>query len=673
MREKWVYLGYGLNGVQGLLEMRCPPSLCAQKPGGPMRAVAMLFCLVLVVFSLSQTQATIIHTPGGSSTVQGRISGAASSDAIVTFFVHNHMDHADTIDLKILDELGWNINPTSCELILTSGEMDCVDLTVSIPYVPVGITDKLWATAVSRADPGTRDSASFTVTCHALAQGVEVTAGGNETGYADSSVLVTFYVQNVGTVIDSYSVDISDIEDWDIDPLHLDLVLEPAEAESLDFIVSIPYVPLGTSNLVGLVAVSKSNPSVFDVAGLTVTCTAFKEAVSVTAGDDQAGPTVSEIEVTFYVENTGIVSETYDLDITDPLSWVTSPLHYELTLDPGELDSLQLLAFIPDVPVETATQVRLDALSQANPYVGDSDSLTITCDNYRISITEIADVPNDQGRQVRAQWLSFTDSDSSLKHFTIFRRIDTLLTTRPSEWNASEITESVKGLVYPPGEWEVVSTIPAYGETLYATVVPTLKDSSISGGIYYSVFFVRAGTDNPYVYYDSPIDSGYSLDNLSPSPPTGLFASHEPAVTRLSWNSTLAPDFDYYTVYRDTLSGFAPGSGTILSYTIDTSFIDSTAQVGRAYYYLTSATDFSGNESNPSNEAMGIRYITGDMNADGLVNPEDVVLLLNYLFRNGPPPPPLEAGDFNCDGEVSPPDVVVMLNYLFRGGPPASC
>jgi hypothetical protein len=50
-----------------------------------------------------------------------------------------------------------------------------------------------------------------------------------------------------------------------------------------------------------------------------------------------------------------------------------------------------------------------------------------------------------------------------------------------------------------------------------------------------------------------------------------------------------------------------------------------------------------------------------------------VVLLLNYLFRNGAAPQPLEAGDFNCDGMVSPPDVVVMLNYLFRDGPPPSC
>jgi hypothetical protein len=188
--------------------------------------------------------------------------------------------------------------------------------------------------------------------------------------------------------------------------------------------------------------------------------------------------------------------------------------------------------------------------------------------------------------------------------------------------------------------------------------------------MYWSVFFIRAGTDNPVVYFDSPVDSGYSLDNLSPSPPTGLFASHEPAVTRLTWSMTTALDFDYYTIYRDTASGFTPDPSNRLGYTIDTTFFDSTAELGRTYYYLASATDFSGNESDPSNEATGVRYVTGDCNGDGSVDPGDVVFLINYLFRDGSPPQPVGAGDVNCDGEVNPGDVVYLINYLFRDGPP---
>ena len=60
----------------------------------------------------------------------------------------------------------------------------------------------------------------------------------------------------------------------------------------------------------------------------------------------------------------------------------------------------------------------------------------------------------------------------------------------------------------------------------------------------------------------------------------------------------------------------------------------------------------------------------GDANGDGIIGPGDVVYLINYLFRSGPAPDPLERGDCNCDGEVGPGDVVYLINYLFRYGPP---
>ncbi|NIM98790.1 MAG: hypothetical protein GTO24_12130 [candidate division Zixibacteria bacterium] len=63
-------------------------------------------------------------------------------------------------------------------------------------------------------------------------------------------------------------------------------------------------------------------------------------------------------------------------------------------------------------------------------------------------------------------------------------------------------------------------------------------------------------------------------------------------------------------------------------------------------------------------------FIPGDANGDMLVDPADVVYLINYLFRAGLPPYRPEAGDANCDGQVAPDDVVYLINYLFRGGPP---
>ena len=285
-----------------------------------------------------------------------------------------------------------------------------------------------------------------------------------------------------------------------------------------------------------------------------------------------------------------------------------------------------------------------------------------------ITITKISDVGNDQGKQVRIDWSSFFCNDTLVTHFTIFRKIDTLLVS--SLGVNSEIFSSGD---YPPGQWEMLGTYPAYGETLYSATVPTLKDSTITEGMYWSLFFVRAGTNNPINYFDSPVDSGYSVDNLAPSTPIGLFASHQPTRTKLTWVRSSDSDFDYYTIYRDTVSGFMPNSSNRLGFTIDTTFFDTTPPWGITYYYRVSATDFSGNESNPSDPAEIIHYITGDANSGGVIEIGDIVYLITYLYKNGPAPIPLQAGDASCNGVVDVGDVIYLINYLFKGGSAPGC
>ncbi len=68
-----------------------------------------------------------------------------------------------------------------------------------------------------------------------------------------------------------------------------------------------------------------------------------------------------------------------------------------------------------------------------------------------------------------------------------------------------------------------------------------------------------------------------------------------------------------------------------------------------------------------------ISYIPGDVNGDGEVNVGDVVRLVDYLYRGGTPPHPLETGDTNCDGSINVGDVVYLVAYLYRGGPPPGC
>jgi len=65
--------------------------------------------------------------------------------------------------------------------------------------------------------------------------------------------------------------------------------------------------------------------------------------------------------------------------------------------------------------------------------------------------------------------------------------------------------------------------------------------------------------------------------------------------------------------------------------------------------------------------------LRGDANSDGVVDIGDVVYLVNFLYKNGDSPIPLQAADANCDDIVNVADVVYLVNYLYRGGDPPGC
>lgn len=63
----------------------------------------------------------------------------------------------------------------------------------------------------------------------------------------------------------------------------------------------------------------------------------------------------------------------------------------------------------------------------------------------------------------------------------------------------------------------------------------------------------------------------------------------------------------------------------------------------------------------------------GDANADGSINVGDAVHLINFIFKGGEPPDPIEAGDANDDGVVNVGDAVYLINFVFKGGPEPNC
>ena len=229
-------------------------------------------------------------------------------------------------------------------------------------------------------------------------------------------------------------------------------------------------------------------------------------------------------------------------------------------------------------------------------------------------ILSIADIARDQGRSVRVR---FARSDQDLPgastpitSYEVYRRVDALK-------GAAPVGDPGNAALQLDG-WDYVGTTPAHGETAYSLVVPTLADSTIADGLHWSVFLVRATSASPYVFYDSAPDSGWSVDNLAPAAPGGLAL----ASGVLSWTSSAAADFDYFSVYGSA-AGQLDGSAVLLQNTTGTSAALTDGQA-HPYYYVT-ATDFSGNRG-PAARAMapsgvGDSGLTGRWSLSAQPNP----------------------------------------------------
>jgi hypothetical protein len=61
--------------------------------------------------------------------------------------------------------------------------------------------------------------------------------------------------------------------------------------------------------------------------------------------------------------------------------------------------------------------------------------------------------------------------------------------------------------------------------------------------------------------------------------------------------------------------------------------------------------------------------LCGDTDPSDVIDIDDVVYLITYIFSGGTEPVPYESGDADCSGDVDIDDVVYLIAYIFSGGP----
>jgi len=215
-------------------------------------------------------------------------------------------------------------------------------------------------------------------------------------------------------------------------------------------------------------------------------------------------------------------------------------------------------------------------------------------------LTHVNDVPLDQGGKVFVTW---TASSLDVLHgpvvqYRVWRRIPTWLSARQS---GGAGTTAALRTVRPAGPnstavtyWEALATLPAQRLAGYGYTAATVSDSSADGNPY-TAFYVSALTSSIDDFYDSGVDSGYSVDNIAPDEPKGLVAQAMagPAIG-LHWLPSSDADFAGYRLYRGDDSQFATTPGTLIAAPRDTGYIDLTPG---AHWYKLAAVDTHGNES----------------------------------------------------------------------------
>ena len=238
------------------------------------------------------------------------------------------------------------------------------------------------------------------------------------------------------------------------------------------------------------------------------------------------------------------------------------------------------------------------------------------------TIKKIMDVPNDQGGKIYIYW-NASEYDippqEVITYYSVWRGIN--LNSLSSVFSYQQITpyemkmnfDNSSGVkVYRSllinnikTNWEWVGNIPSHYFNEYSFTVPTTSDSTSNVTPYFN-FLISAHTENQFIFWDSDIDSGYSVDNLSPLIPQNLIARLlSDGSIELSWSkNNVDPDVKNYQVYRSESEGFTPDETTLISDLNDTGFVDTNVPSNIiSIYYKIITVDIHGNMSLPSDEA----------------------------------------------------------------------
>ena len=233
---------------------------------------------------------------------------------------------------------------------------------------------------------------------------------------------------------------------------------------------------------------------------------------------------------------------------------------------------------------------------------GTIGDLEVDC-GFEPIITEVTDVPNDQGGWVYLGFsrCGFDQEDITDQLYTIYR------------YDMGDDSSAWVGLL----------SIGAIGEEHYYVEGHTNGDSTAedSGmGTYKVVASMNEGI------YHSDEMSGYSVDNIAPGVPTGMQAMAMENSIILNWDMSEAEDFENFVLERSNEATAGVEESTIIYDLTDITFEDVDLVRNVEYTYRLAAYDDAGNRSEFTGPVSAILLSTDQQS----LFPEAYTLHQNY-------------------------------------------
>jgi|GEM_PF-2225927 len=240
------------------------------------------------------------------------------------------------------------------------------------------------------------------------------------------------------------------------------------------------------------------------------------------------------------------------------------------------------------------------------------------CDNVGICRNNTIIRTSSEKDRALADFVLAPTSDMIVEN-NIFQGLDGLVTLRTQQtskghlqffynnlWGLDSATDTLVGLKYPPdisielignlNRNPMVTPDSAYrlqrGSPLIDAGDPTILDLD--------------GTCSDIGWTGGPGGISYTYPEEPPERPDTLLVVLDQDTLRLSWPPNSEADLGAYHVYRDSFSGFIPGSSNLLAAlnVPDTTYADYIGSTSGELYYVVTAIDTADFESSPSKEVL---------------------------------------------------------------------